>query len=296
MFRALTVCLALAGGIAFAAPASAIVSYTLTGNGSSFIYYAPSFLSANVTEDTGALAECSFNGGACETVGFYPDARGLGFTNDTTDVITFTYANNNGTSYTYFQNNVLQHPGTYQDTYLGLTPSSTLVVADVHRPTPGTVTYNLHTTGLDITLQTNAYIDGSNTVAAGNLVDCVFPGHTCDDVRYYGDPQAAGSPTSEGAAIVVDYDNNASSFFYFGDDTLSVPGVYGETNGFGAILTLSAVPEPAAWLLMIVGVSVVGARRASGVERRGGASCLPEFNLRPGSTRGHKAANGGNRT
>jgi hypothetical protein len=108
------------------------------------------------------------------------------------------------------------------------------------------------------------FISADTTVPAGAMRTCQVDGAFCDSARFFMDSKASGySPESLNAMLFGIYypeGNSADSAYYFPLGTFGSFGTFA-ADGNPGTLTISAVPEPAAWLAWLAGLAVLALAR-----------------------------------
>lgn len=136
------------------------------------------------------------------------------------------------------------------------------------------VSYSLRTPppgfyALDVTLPTPVISDSH--YSASSLTDCVSRGIPCTAINFYVDAYAARLTGQDmgwqAISLVTPF---AVDYFYFAESAFTTPGVYDELgrSSVNYFLTVSVVPEPATWVLMLAGLVVAGYRAQHAADRR----------------------------
>ncbi len=112
------------------------------------------------------------------------------------------------------------------------------------------------------------FIDHDMVLAAADTQSCHTGNRPCFSVEFYTDALAHGwSADSVPVIRLLDWNDSHSGpagafYYYFPAPALSTPGSYHSLYGFDpAVLTVSAVPEPASVFMLLSGLLLVAVAR-----------------------------------
>lgn len=105
------------------------------------------------------------------------------------------------------------------------------------------------------------YLVAETDISPSNMLNCHAGDKLCSMVHFFQDAHAAGLTGDLGVQAISLEDNDGfTGYYYFSAPAFSTPGSYNSLYGFNpAILTVSAVPEPASYLGMLAGLGLIGA-------------------------------------
>ncbi|MBP6765186.1 MAG: PEP-CTERM sorting domain-containing protein [Rubrivivax sp.] len=99
------------------------------------------------------------------------------------------------------------------------------------------------------------YITSDINFDLAELTSCTTSQGSCMGAHFYVDAKAAGFTDLPGLQTVVFRSSFFGSYHYFEAPAFTTPGTYEDYFGFNpATLTVSAVPEPGVWALMLAGL------------------------------------------
>ncbi len=115
---------------------------------------------------------------------------------------------------------------------------------------------------VSFSLTVATYITSNASFSATSFSSCSDASGPCSGANFYVDAQASGLTGTPGLQAIGFFSSGTQWYHYFSAPAFTTPGVYPTAFTFNpATLTVTAVPEPASWALLLAGVVVVAARR-----------------------------------
>lgn len=103
------------------------------------------------------------------------------------------------------------------------------------------------------------YIVVDADISPSAMINCHAGELACSTVHFYQDAHAAGLTGDLGMQAIEFVDSDGlGRYYYFAEPSFSTPGIHTSDVNDGT-LTVSTVPEPASWLLVLAGLGLIGA-------------------------------------